>query len=202
MQIAAVILAAGRSSRMGSPKALLPMDDEPLLARIVHLCVAQSLHPTIVVLGFHAERIRAQVDLGEAVVVVNEFAERGQTSSLQRGLQEVKENQPVCLLPVDHGLIREATLAHLLQVYRELEQPEAVLPSYAGRRGHPAILAPRVVAQLRDLAEEEPAHHVIRRLGSSLTHVVCDDPAVVRDLDTPADHRRFLRNRRQRREDP
>lgn len=182
-----VVLAAGRSSRMGFPKALAEVAGELALARVLRLARAQRL-PVRVVLGFHAEAIRARVPLDEREVVVNPAPERGQSSSLRVGAAALPEGSALALWPVDHAHVAEATFATLLAAFRARERGVAlVVPSHAGRRGHPLLGDGAVRREFAALRDDEPGHVVLRRDPKRVLHVVVDDPAVVADFDAPGD---------------
>jgi nicotine blue oxidoreductase len=190
--VAAMVLAAGASSRMGFPKALARIDDEDLLHRALRLCSTVGCAPLIVVLGADAERIVATLEPGRAVVVRNVRPELGQSESIRRGLDAVPSGSGLCLLPVDHAHVREATVQALFHRYSARSGAEQiVVPSLEGRRGHPAFFAPAAVDELRALGVGDAARSVVRRRAERVVHVVTEDPAVVADLDTPEDLRWF-----------
>jgi len=182
-----VVLAAGRSSRMGFPKALAEIAGELALARVLRLARAQRL-PVRVVLGFHADAIRARVPLDDDDVVVNPAPERGQSSSLRVGAAALPEGSALALWPVDHAHVAEATLLRLLAEFRARAPGVAlVVPSHAGRRGHPLLGDDAVRREFAALRDDEPGHVVLRRDPKRVLHVAVDDPAVVADFDAPGD---------------
>lgn len=194
--LAAVILAAGASSRMGAVKALLPIDPingETLLGRIIRLCQAAGAARTVVVLGPpHGEKIAAALPPGVAAAW-NPEPSRGMLSSVQAALPELfapqESGRGTLLWPVDVPLVKLATVKQLLA--GDLRQLTA--PSYDDRGGHPlwlpAALFPAVLAlaatdTLRTLRQQYP-----------LLRVAVDDPGVLRDLDTPLDYSQALAER-------
>jgi CTP:molybdopterin cytidylyltransferase MocA len=182
-----VVLAAGRSSRMGFPKALAEIAGELALARVLRLARAQRL-PVRVVLGFHADAIRARVPMDDHDIVVNPAPERGQSSSLRVGAAALPEGSALVLWPVDHAHVAESTFATLLAAFRARERAVAlVVPSHAGRRGHPLLGDGAVRREFAALRDDEPGHVVLRRDPKRVLHVVVDDPAVVADFDAPDD---------------
>lgn len=183
------VLAAGRSSRMGAPKPLILLDGERALPRVLRLAREQRL-AACVVLGFHAERVRAEVDFGDATVVVNPDPDGGQSSSVRCAARALAPGEALLLWPVDHARVTAATLASLRAAW--VARPsgtEIVLPSHAGRRGHPAWFSPAAAAELAALPEGAPAHAVVRRDPARVLHVVVADRMVVADFDRPEDLR-------------
>jgi CTP:molybdopterin cytidylyltransferase MocA len=194
---------------MGFPKALAPIADERrrgcarelALERVLRLAREESL-PALVVLGFHAARIARAVDLESVRVVVNPAPERGQSSSVRVAARAVlggsgrirgalargRGAAALCLLPVDHARVAAATFAKLVKAFRSRRAGiELVVPSHGGRRGHPLLASPRAVRELAALADDEPAHVVVRRDPRRVQHVVVDDPFVLADFDRPSD---------------
>jgi len=182
-----VVLAAGRSARMGFPKALVRIDGEFALARVLRIARDHAL-PTRVVLGFHAEAIRASVALADDEVVMNPAPERGQTSSLRAGAAALPAGSALAIWPVDHAHVAAATFAALVARFNARAPAIGlVAPSHAGRRGHPLLVNDVVRREFAVLRDDEPAHVVVRRDARRVEHVVVDDPAVLRDFDRPGD---------------
>ena len=134
--IAGIILAAGASSRMGNPKALLEYRGETFVNRLVRL-LSYGCERVIRGLGYHAETIRARMDGAE--IVVNPDPSRGQLSSLQTGLREVPQDvEAVLFTPVDSPSVRESTITRVVEAFRSRnENTLLVIPRFNGRRGHP-----------------------------------------------------------------
>ncbi len=194
MNVAGIILAAGESRRMGTPKALLTYRDETFLDRLIRV-LGGSCAQVIVVLGHEAEQIEAgAARAGEAVFVVNEQYRDGQLSSLQCGLRAVPQDAEGFLFtPVDIPLIAPATVAALAGA---LANPAAralvAVPRYAGRRGHPVGCARQLGAELLALAPGAQAREVIHRHAGRTCYVDVDDPGILRDIDDPETYRALL----------
>jgi len=192
LRVAAVILAAGASRRMGSPKALLPVAGTTFLARLVVTHRSAGADPIVVVLGPDAERVTDAVDLGAVRIVRNPEPDSGPLASLRIGMGAL-DPEPDCLLmqPVDHPLVRPETVAHLIRLV--LDGPHAILiPTYAGRRGHPTLFARRLFPALRAAPLDQGARAVIRGNPHEMREVPVDDPGVRADVDTPADYQAHI----------
>ncbi|HUR69732.1 MAG TPA: nucleotidyltransferase family protein [Candidatus Thermoplasmatota archaeon] len=173
-----VVLAAGASSRMGHPKALTPIAGEPALSRIVREAAGFRV---LVVLGEHADVIRAALPALDAKWIVNPRPSMGRTGSLQRGLQACRSPR-VLVLPVDHPLVSGDTMRLLA------ERPEPwVVPTYASRGGHPLKLGEMGVAAVLTAPPATPLRDIPAMVGLATTRVPVDDAGVLANLDTPDD---------------
>lgn len=219
--LAAVILAAGESSRMGTPKALLPFPtaeeatadfadsaevrDSHLAAKsfLGHL-LEVSNHPQIglqrVVVGAHEQAIRAAFPyLGDALIV-NHAWQRGQLSSLKaaiRSLGEANVSGALVFL-VDHPLVTRRLVDTLIRRFQESGAP-VVVPVHGGRRGHPVIFSAAVFSELLAAPEGVGARAVVREHASEAIHVETEEKGILLNLNAPeslAEARDLVRARR------
>src|SRR5687768_483328 len=141
--VSGIILAAGRSSRLGRPKQLLDLGGVPVLAHVLDNARAAGLDEVVLVLGHEAERIAAAVAArldGVRVVVNPDFA-RGQSTSLHAGLRAVAaESAAAIVLLGDQPQVGPDVIGALVAAYRQTTSP-VVLPSYGGTPANPVLLA-------------------------------------------------------------
>lgn len=191
-----VVLAAGASSRMGRPKALLPtgVPGETFLSRVVGTLQAAGLDDLVVVVaGDPPPELARAFDALPGFVrpVVNLDPSRGQLSSLLAGLAVVDRPGVTGMLVtlVDVPLVTAATVEALLAAYRTSRAP-VVRPARAGRHGHPVIFDRTVFDELRGADPAAGAKAVVRaRLGQVL-EVAVEDSGAFLDVDTPDDYAR------------
>ena len=198
--VAGLILAAGESTRMGQPKALLDWGGTPLLQHQIDVLTAAGCAPVVVVMGHGAAQVRARIHCAEPCrIVENADYRRGRASSVRAGAEAVPDDaDAVVVAAVDQPCL-EATVRSLIGRWRG-GQASIVVPRYGGKNGHPALFAGALLAELRDVREETEGLRAVRARHRERTEFVdVDDPLVVIDLNTPEEYeaarRRFLPGR-------
>lgn len=181
---------------MGTPKALLLIEDETFLDRMIRLFSAVC-NPVIVVLGHNAEQIRCGIQRAAQVTfVVNPDPERGMLSSLQCGLEALPNDADgVMFTPVDHPGIQASTLEKLAARFQTGRSP-LTIPTHCGVHGHPVCITRQpLIAELLALPASAQARDVIHRHLSEACLVEVDDAAVTVDIDDPAAYAELLTHR-------
>jgi molybdenum cofactor cytidylyltransferase len=172
---------------MGRPKALLQYGGETFLDSLLRI-YAQICSPAVTVLGEHAAVVRASsMRIATSLTVINPQPENGQFSSLQLGLRVVPGTcNRIFFHPVDAPGILLSTLQRMLDA---LGNQMVCIPVYRGKHGHP-VLINRDVAQIMLAAPlHSNARAVLRWMQARTVWVEVEDPAITRDIDTPADLR-------------
>jgi len=184
--IAAVVLAAGESSRMGADKPLLMYRGQTFLENIIAALHDAGIVRVAVVLGHHAELIEQSIDLSSVEVVVHQDYRQGQTSSLQAGLRVLARNEPdgVVLCLVDHPAISAETVHELIQRF-ESTGKAIVIPQLNGKHGHPVLVGREVFNEIAALAPDQGADIVIHRYRPQTGFVEVSDPGILIDVDDP-----------------
>jgi CTP:molybdopterin cytidylyltransferase MocA len=190
--VAGIVLAAGASSRMGRPKALLPhpATGEPFLSYLVNVFRTGGADEVIVV-GRPADAVvRAGAEAAGARFVLNPVPERGQLSSLVAGigLAERLDVRGVLASPVDLPGITPAVVARVIAA---AGSAAIVRPTYGGRSGHPVYFSRAVFAELRAADPAVGARAVVRAAPSRVLDVPWDDAGILVDVDTPEDYERL-----------
>ena len=192
--IPAIVLAAGKSSRMGRPKATLPLDGrDTFLTRIVRTFAEASVADVVVVVGHDADAIVssfAHTDV-TARFVGNPDYEQGQLSSLLAGLRLVDRPGVAAVLVtlVDVPLVRASTVRAVVDRYRETRAP-VVRPVRGVDHGHPVLIDRSLFDAIRHADPVVGAKPIIRANVSTAGDVDVDDPGAFADFDTPDDVRR------------
>jgi molybdenum cofactor cytidylyltransferase len=192
--IAGIVLAAGRSRRMGEPKPFLRLEGRTFLERAVAALREGGCDPVVVVAGpaedDAARRTAAEAAALGAAVAVNPAADAEQVDSLRVGLRALPPAAEAAVVaPVDVPEVSGETVRALADAFRRTGAPVA-LPAHGGRHGHPVLFARRVWPELLDGPLPEGARTVVHAHRAELAEVPV--AALPVDVDTPEDYRRLL----------
>jgi molybdenum cofactor cytidylyltransferase len=199
--LAAVILSAGESSRMGSPKALVPIGRTTFLGHLLEVIQQskkntesrQEIGCTRVVLGAHTKEITERIPLDNSAIVLNPHWQQGQLSSIKEAISSLKEVQTdgIILFLVDHPLISAELVGELVRQFYASGRA-IVLPKFGGKRGHPVIFASRLYAELLAAPAEQGARTVVWAHPEEVLEVPTTEEGVVLNLNDPETLRRAL----------
>ena len=197
MSLAGVVLAAGRSARMGSPKALLDFLGLPFVVRIMEALEALEVKARVVVLGPDAPRIQPVLAGHDCMIVENPEPETGPIASLRAALRALQPLQPSAVLvwPVDLPHVRVTTVQRILEAHRRTGA-RTVVPTFGERRGHPVVWGSALFDELLEDpdATQEGARAVQHKHQGEVVSVPVDDPAVIDQVNTPEDYERLVRD--------
>ena len=195
--IAAIVPAAGRSSRMGEPKLILPIDGTPLIARVV-AALRDGGAGRIVVVSPPidepgANALRGAAEAQGAEVVVPDRPTLDMRASVELGLARLKVGiKPAALLLTPGDLPGLAAHAVARVIAASLESPgRIVVPRHDGRRGHPLLLPWTLASEISDLPTGVGVNALLAKYSNLIQAVEIDDPNLLDDVDTPEDYRRW-----------
>ena len=193
--LAAVILSGGESRRMGSPKALIPYQGRTFLEHLLNVARHPKIARVLVVLGPHADQIRAAVALDPANVVINHEWEKGQLSSIQAALRHLSSVQPqtdgMILFLVDHPFVTATLVGQLVEDFYRSGRP-IVIPTFHGKRGHPVIFARMLYGELLAAPLEKGARTVVWAHADEVLEVPTEEEGVVLNVNDPEKLRKAL----------
>ncbi len=188
-QVAAVVLAAGRASRMGTQKLVAELDGEPLVRSVVRAALASSARPVVVVTGHEAAAVRgALAGLDVALVHNPDFAD-GMSTSLRAGVAAVAALAEVDAALICLGDMPRLAAPHLdavIAAARAADDATIIVPTCERKRGNPVLWPRRYFAEIAALSGDVGARALLERHAEHVALVAIDDPAILVDVDTPA----------------
>ena len=198
--IAAIVLAAGQSSRMGQPKALLKIGNVSFLNYIIKQVKKAGLKKIIVVIGANRREIEAELKNYKGDVIINHFFERGQLSSIIAGLEKIRGDKKVkgflvCL--VDHPLPKAATMKKIVQQFTKNKKLIA-LPKYQSAHGHPILFSSALIDELTNASMEIGARQVVWNHSQDIWEVETNDEGVIANIDTPDDYKKYITKKKKK----
>ena len=185
-RIAALVLAAGSSTRMGEGNKLtMPLRGKPLVCHAVDALYETSVTEIVVVTGHDADAVRAALGDRSVSFVHNERHREGMGSSIAAGIATVADADAVLICLGDMPDIPPVVIETMIATLES--DTSIVVPVQDGRRGHPVLFGSAWLLELRALTGDRGARDLLDREASNLTLVACEDPGVHRDIDTPRD---------------
>lgn len=192
-RIGAVILAAGRSARMGEPKQLLHVGGKTLLEQALQNVRGSTVCEIVLVLGFAAETIAKRVSVERTKVVVNQDYRHGLGSSLRAGLSALDPLTNAALIVLaDQPLVRSKTLDRLIDRYQK-GNAQILVPTYQGFRGNPILLDRSVFPEVIALSGDIGCRAIFGNHPDTIRKVPVDDIGILIDIDTKDDFAKLQR---------
>jgi molybdenum cofactor cytidylyltransferase len=185
-QVAAVILAAGKGTRMGGAKMTALLHDEALVRYPHKAALASSAGPLITVLGHDATRVSVALAGLDTHMVMNDDYATGLASSLKAGIAAVPESSAGALVLLgDMPNVTPAIINRMLAAFSGAPYAKAVVPTVQGRRGNPVLIGRRLFEAVLALEGDVGARALLDAAGDDVVEVAIDDSAVLHDIDTP-----------------
>jgi molybdenum cofactor cytidylyltransferase len=186
--IIGIILSAGESKRMGTPKQLLPWGKTIILQRVVDMASASQLEMILLILGYRADEIASRITMPpQSRILVNQDFRTGMSSSVKCGItNSPPDAEAFMILLGDQPLIDTNVINKLIDSYRAGKHG-IMIPVYNGRRGHPVIFDARYKEELLSIGDQG-AREVVYKHAADIFEVQIDSPNILADLDTPHDY--------------
>ena len=191
--IAAVILAAGESKRMGQPKMLLPWGNETVISHIINVFRKAGVEDVRIVTGSMGDKIERTIShLNVKTIYNQDFADGEMLSSIQCGVRALTSQAQAMLIGLgDQPQVQERSVRMVCDAFIE-SKSNIVVPSYQMRRGHPWLIARPLWDELLKLESPQSPRDLLNTHSENIQYVKVDDPGVLADLDTPDDYQRWL----------
>ena len=186
----AVILAAGKSGRMGRLKPLLPLGKRSVLERVVNLFQAAGISDIRVVIGHREEEIRQRLPTLDVTWLYNEHYHQGMFSSIKTGLRNLQPDRAdFFMLPADIPLVRPGTVAAMLEERHSLGSDISILyPSFLEKRGHPPLISARLVPEILAWKGDGGLNMLLESYEAEARDVPVIDEFILKDMDTQSDY--------------
>ncbi|MSO73776.1 MAG: 4-diphosphocytidyl-2C-methyl-D-erythritol kinase [Alphaproteobacteria bacterium] len=186
-RVAAVVLAAGQSRRMGGAnKLLVPIDGRPLLTGVVDAVLRSTARPVIVVIGHQAEAVRAALAGRDVTFAHNSDYEEGMSASVRVGLEALPPGLDGALICLgDMPRTDPALIDRLIGAFNPPAGRAIGVPTYLGKRGNPVLWSARYFPEIMQLDGDVGARHLIGQHAEVVYEIECDDRSAMIDLDTP-----------------
>jgi molybdenum cofactor cytidylyltransferase len=195
--IAAIVLAAGQSRRMGQPKMLLPWGGTTVLGKVVATLASAGVDDIVVVTGASRELIEGEVarlaesGLGVRSAFNADFENGEMLSSLKAGLRAMNDSAQAALIALGDQPQAEARVARDVLTAWETRRALLVVPSFGKRRGHPWLITKDLWKNLLALEAPYTARDFLSAREKDIFYVDVNTPSILQDVDTPEDYQRF-----------
>jgi len=185
-RIAAIVLAAGKGSRMGGGKMTARLAGRPLVRHAVDAAAASGADPLLTVVGHDAGAVRAALDGVETTIVDNADFSEGMSTSLKAGLAAVPEDAAGAIVLLgDMPHVTSAIVDRLIAAFAANPSAKAVAPTLGGVRGNPILIARALFPEVMRLDGDVGARRLLAAAGDGVLELAVDDAAIVTDVDTP-----------------
>src|SRR5215472_1199334 len=190
-RVAAIVLAAGMSRRMGTPKQLLRLGGKSLLERTLNNVRGSGVDEIVLVLGASADEVRRHLATDGLRVVVNPDFQQGMGTSLRMGLAAVSASiQGALIVLADQPFVCSSTLDEMI-AYRHKHAPQILIPVFRGFRGNPVLLDRSVFPELMNLTGDIGCRAIFGSHLQSIHKLAVDDVGILLDIDNAEDWERF-----------
>ena len=190
--ISAIILAAGTSSRMGRTKQLLKAGNSTMIRTVTENVLASSVDEVLVVTGYHHNEVSAAINDLPVQIIFNPHYEAGQGTSLALGVRSIDVKTSAFLVFMADQPLISASLINILIKEFQKRNCQVFRPVCDGLPGHPVIFSYSLCEELTNLAGDEGARQVLKRLEGKVEYFPVQDKAVVFDIDTPECYKEFV----------
>lgn len=189
-KVSCIVLAAGKSTRMGRQKLLLRYDGKPMIRSIVEKTISSNASPTIVVIGSHKEEVKNELTDCSVLLSENERFEEGMLSSVQTGFSAVPpESEGVLVLLGDQPMVSETVINRLISVFQKTAKG-LIIPTFNGKRGHPVLISSKYKQSINSLNPEMGLRELFLKNSRDILEIEVQTEDVLKDIDTPEDYQR------------
>lgn len=194
--ISTIILAAGRSSRVGGIKALLPIYGKSFIEHLIDLFLSAGIGQINVVLGYNRDDVEIAIKNLKCKIVINPEPRRGQLSSIICGIESLppSEISGAFICPVDYPLISRGTITSMIQAFNQTRKG-LVVPTFNKKRGRPILFSSSIFKELKKAPREIGARYILDRFPDEVLEVPVKDEGILININTCEDYERYIKLR-------
>ena len=191
--ISAIVLAAGESSRMGSPKMLLDFNGRSMLECVIDNVSHSEVDDIVVVLGAYRDELEKIVSATSASSCYNENYKEGMLSSVKCGFRNIPaDTKAVLVFQGDQPLISAKVIDEVVEGYRNSGKG-IIIPVHKNRRGHPLMVDRKYFDEIEKLSPDEGLRSLSRKFSDDIYEVVTDEAGILRDFDTFEQYKKAIK---------
>jgi molybdenum cofactor cytidylyltransferase len=193
-EILAIILAAGESKRMGSPKMLLMFNGRTMIENVIANVSESKASKILVVLGAYRDALVKQIEKLNVRYCYNDNYKEGMLSSVQCGFRNLPSDyKAVLVFQGDQPLITRNSINAVIDAYLASEKG-IVIPVYNGKRGHPLLIDIRYRDEIEKLGHDDGLQSLAYRFSDDVLEVDTTEPGILKDFDTYEEYKKYKRN--------
>ena len=191
--ISAIILAAGSSTRMGSPKMLLPWGDNTIIGQVIETLKYAGIHEILVVTGSDRIAVQHAIEHYDVKTVFNSLYKEGDMLiSIQTGLRNLRNNISAALIVLgDQPQLKSSVVTRITKAYNESLSP-LIVPSFEMRRGHPWIIERSLWQRFLQMKPDQKPRDFLNKFSQKIYYIPLEDDSILRDIDTQQEYKKEL----------
>ncbi|HZU31798.1 MAG TPA: NTP transferase domain-containing protein, partial [Candidatus Angelobacter sp.] len=194
-RVSAIVLAAGMSKRMGTVKQLLRLGSDPILEHTLKNVRASAVSEIVLVLGFAAETIEAEISTESVRIVRNQDYQQGMGTSLRTGLAALDPRATAALIVLaDQPFVQPETINQLIACHQGKHQetrPQIVIPTFNGFRGNPVLLDRSAFTELQSLTGDVGCRAIFGNHTENICKLAVNDIGILLDIDSQEEYRKL-----------
>jgi molybdenum cofactor cytidylyltransferase len=196
MNVTAIVLAAGLSTRMGENKLLLPWRGQTVIHWIVEQIIASGVKDILLITGRDREKVENETIFDEVRYIFNpEYSDGEMIHSLQRGIRALSEDcESILIVLGDQPQLEQFVIREILDYHKQYPQEAIVVPSYQMRKGHPWLVGKTLWNSIMDLKPPQNLKTFLIQHNNEISYVIVNSPTILTDMDTPDEYQNALKS--------
>jgi molybdenum cofactor cytidylyltransferase len=187
-EIWAIVLAAGESKRMGSPKMILPFRGATIIEKVIENVISSDVNKTVIVLGSDKDEVLRTTDKLPVMYCYNGDYKNGMLSSVKCGFRYLPQDFRAAMVFLgDQPMIETSVINNVIKGYNESGKG-IVIPVYKKKRGHPLLVDNKYREEIMNLNGQEGLRELAKRYADDLLEIETENPSILKDIDTEEEY--------------